>query len=229
MASEFLLNGNFEASFYGAGIPEYWTYNIGDGPGDIQGTSEVSPFTNVYPIGSNSVRFADGISNPTRPNLLQSISIAPTEVVVSFDFFLAAIANAPWKLSIVGSAGLNLDFLIGSGNSLQYVGGTAGTISVLNSETWYHVSTVINDTDETFYGSLTRFGGASIPFAGSLYPNGPSSTETIMISDASSALNPKLYLDNVSIRDVPEPQTGAILVCGLVLLFSRRTLRGRLA
>lgn len=222
-ASERLSNGNFESAFYGPGTPGEWKSNTGDGNSNLLDTTHLSPFTNVYPAGSKSVRLADGTSDSIYPNLTQPF-VDAREFIFSFDFYLDAVTDAPWKITIGSGSGApaNLDFLINSANSFQFTGSTLGTVATLSPGIWYQLDATVNDTTQTFSGALVPFGGVPVSFSGSLYGDGPAATTHVEIQDFSPNQNSTLYIDNFSVRTVPEPSTIGVLVCGLALLLGFR-------
>lgn len=217
-----LINGNFESTFPVPGVPTGWKANAGDGNSNLQETVILSPFTNVYPAGSKSVRLADGASNSALPSLQQPFGPDAVQFTLSLDFYLDAVADAPWRFRIGSSSRASLDFLISGASAFQYSGGTSGTVATLDPETWYQLSATIDETTDTFVASLMPFGGSPVSFAGLLYLDGPATTSQVDIHDFSASQNPTLYIDNVSVGAVPEPSTAAILVFGLAPLLFRR-------
>ena len=137
LGSEVLLNGNFEFSFPEPGMPNYWKGNTGDA--NLKSTANVSPFTNIYPTGKNAVMIADGPSNNIYPILVQPFLPSVAEFSFSFDFYLAAVSDAPWKIRIGGNVTANLDFFINSANSFEFAGATRGTVASLTGGTWYQL------------------------------------------------------------------------------------------
>jgi hypothetical protein len=224
-AAERLQNGHFESLFYAPGVPASWKATAGDGNSNLQDTTHLSPFTNIYPAGSNSIRLTDGTSDSIYPYLVQTFSPATADFHFSFEFYLDGVTDAPWKISL-GNIGANLDFLINAANSFQFAGATTGAVATLSPGVWYQLDASINDTTQTFSGSLVSFGGTPVSFSGSLYLDSPATTNYVQIQDFSSNQNSTLYVDNVSVRTVPEPSTIGALICGLpVLLGFRRRIR----
>ena len=219
---EVLSNGDFESTFYGAGVPIEWKASAGDGNGNLQETINLSPFTNIYPAGSNSVRLADGTTNSILPSLHHGVLPSPTLFEFSFEFYLDAVNDAPWRIWIGSTLVSNLDFLIDAGNSFQYVGGTSGTVATLTPGAWYQLNATVDDSAQTVFGSLAAFGDTPTLFAGSLYPGGPARTDRVQIEDFSANQNATLYLDNFSVRTLPEPSALGILVSGCAVLLGLR-------
>jgi hypothetical protein len=217
-----LINGNFESTFPAPGVPTAWKANTGDGNTNLQETVILSPFTNVYPAGSKSVRLADGASNSALPSLDQSFGPDAVQFTLSFDFYLDAVADAPWRFRIGSSSRASLDFLLNGANAFQYFGGTSGIVATLDPATWYQLSATIDETTDAFVASLTPFGGSPVNFAGSLYLDGPAATNQVEIRDFSANQNPTLYIDNVSVGAVPEPSAAAIFLFGLAPVLFRR-------
>jgi hypothetical protein len=225
-ANELVLNGTFEST-YSVGIPTFWKANAGDGNDDLRETSQLSPFTNVYPAGAGSVRLADGASNSAWPNLTQPFLPSMTQFIVSFEFLVDSVIDAPWRFSIGGSTRTNLDFVISGAGEFRYAGATSGSVTTLTPFTWYQASAVVDDTARTFVASLTPFGGSPIPFAGFLHLDGPAETNALEVRDFSASQNATLYLDNVSVRAVPEPSPSAILLGAASVALARlRTRKG---
>ena len=165
---------------------------------------------------------ADGISNNIHPNLVQPFLPSVAKFSFSFDFYLAAVSDSPWKIRIGDGATANLEFFINSANSFEFAGATRGTVASLTGGTWYQLDAIVNDTTQTFSASLVPSGGVPLPFSGSLYLDGPKRTGRVEIMDASSNQNPTLTIDNFSVRGIPEPSTFGFLVCSFSLLVGCR-------
>jgi hypothetical protein len=224
-ATEYLGNGSFESTFYGAGVPTFWKANSGDGNSNLRDTTHLSPFNNIYASGTQAVAMMDGSSDSGLPNLLQTFAPAPSRFALSFEFSLDSVSDAAWKLQIgSSSSSLNLAFFINASNSLQLAGLTTSTILTLEPTTWYQVNAIVDDTAATISGSVTPFGDSPVAFSGGLFAGGPATTSYLEVLDASANQNPGLYLDNVSIRTVPEPSFYALMLLGFLLLVPQRRL-----
>jgi hypothetical protein len=231
LGAELITNGNFES--FSSGLPTSWSYTQGDGPATLQNSAN-SPFTNIYPTGSNDLLFTDTAATGLAPIILQSFTSQSGTIYASWDFNFSSLTNGNyWVLqiddAITAATRFDMDFT-GGVFAFEESGVGFTPVTSLTANTWYQVTVALNIANDTLSGTITPQSGVSVPFSGSFRVTGVTSLSRLVFIDISAGdgtgQNANIQLDNVSVNTVapvPEPSTIAlsILAIGAGLIAQR--------
>lgn len=225
-AVELISNGNFET--FSGGLPTAWTYTQGDGPSTLQNSAN-SPFTNIYPAGSNDLLFTDTSATGLSPFILQNFSSQTGTIYASWDFNLASTTGNNWIVqiddSVTAALRFNMDYT--AGTFAYESNATTTPVISLTSNTWYQVLLTLDIATDTFSGTITPFGGSPTAFGGGFRVPVPTLDRFLFIDISNgdgSLQNANIQLDNVSVNteQVPEPSTVILALTGIGLMAIRK-------
>jgi hypothetical protein len=230
-SAELLTNGNFE--LFTSGQPNSWPYGMASGgPTNLQdGTN--SPFTSVYPAGSNSVMIWDLATEPnyTHSTLRQSFTNQTTTTYVSWDFQLGALTGNRWSVQVDDSISALTRFdMDAPGGKFAFQQNFASVeVMSLVANLWYHVEVALDPTTHTLAGTIRPQNGLDTPFSGGFGFAAGNSVNKVILYDETPGVNATIRYDNFSVSttpyQVPEPSTVILLASAAgVLLAARRRL-----
>jgi len=216
-AAELLTNGGFESP-----LSSEWITHVDYGTLAEQ-SGNVSPFTNIYGPSTSALEMTSGgdpVTHGYGPGINQSLgAVSSSQFTFSFEFSISNVpSGSAWEIGVGGNTAV-IDFLIGWDSQIYFGADYSHytSLATLSSSSWYQVSAFIDLKALTFAGNLTEFNGGIVPFSGSIVPGGHPYI-TVLAGYTDYFQGSTLYLDNVSLKSVPEPQP-AVFVCAIAGLF----------
>ena len=224
-----ITNGDFEDGTTG-GVPTGWSFNANGGSMNVS----VSPPNSAFPgPGSNSALLS-GDGTTANESFFQDFASQTGQLQFTFDLFLADSDpnhnqyNAHlFGTPEAGSNGQVFAFNIdqgttaGSQYTLNIRGGNGPTPFVLDSQTWYRLTTDLDTDTDTFSTTIESTTAVVGTAAGKTFQNAVSDVDQVAVNDGTvGGANSNLRVDNFVL--VPEPASLALLGLGGLAMLSRR-------
>jgi hypothetical protein len=223
-------DGDFGAQTVGGVLGSPWNAFGGGTVHSILSTSQ-SPFTNAFANNGKAPEVAASAGNPY---FVQSFTDIPADATgtlyLNVDFRNNSASDDAWVLGVSNSGFTDHTIIMGVTTTGLWSmstdnGQTGWGNSILTPAvgTWYNVQLTLDMDHNTYSGTVTPWGGASVAISSrGFYANGVINN---LFSDGASDGNTNVAADhdidnfvlsNTPIPSVPEPSTLVLVVMGLI-------------
>jgi len=232
-SAQVLINENFE------------NFTVGQQPGAPWTVGQVTPPSSILvntiaqsPFGAagdtKGLVWYDGDTTVYGPNLSTSFTVptSATSLIWTFDFMApddGIQANPIFSLSDAGGKIGPRLFLDRNTSTLSASNGAATvTVASTSPDIWYHVEVTMSLSDRSYVVSVLPYEGSAITSTTLAFSN--ASTDALqnlrLADNDQTAINGTLYLDNITLTAIPEPNVVAFLAMTFTgaLIMRRRSL-----
>ncbi|MFW5803538.1 MAG: PEP-CTERM sorting domain-containing protein [Verrucomicrobiota bacterium] len=227
-----ITNGDFEGGETD-GVPNGWNFDDAgeDGAEVLLDSSTVGE--SAFTSGSQSARLPDGDTD--QQTLYQAFDPFAGQLTFVFDFYLDddVPKTAHWNAHLDGNDNQAFAYNIdhsdkGDDEDSQFTlvarGGDEAQDIVLDSETWYRVTTNLDTDTQTFSGTIESTSEVIATIGSKTFQNEVTAVDQVRFVDGYGGKeNSPLNIDNVSV--IPEPASLMLLALGGVALLKRRPRR----